>query len=63
MAMKHYNVKERLIEATIRVIAAEGMDKTTTKIIAKEAGLFETYIYQYFSNIFRVNLSKSESIN
>ena len=50
MAMKHYNVKERLIEATIRVIAAEGMDKTTTKIIAKEAGLFETYIYQYFSN-------------
>lgn len=50
MAMKHYNVKERLIEATIRVIAAEGMDKTTTKVIAKEAGLFETYIYQYFSN-------------
>ena len=48
--MKHYNVKERLIEATIKVIAAEGMDKTTTKVIAKEAGLFETYIYQYFSS-------------
>ena len=47
--MKHYNVRDRLIEATIKVIAMEGLDKATTKVIAKEAGLYETYIYQYFS--------------
>ena len=48
--MKHYNVRERLIDGTIKVIARDGLDKTTTKAITTETGLFETYIYQYFKN-------------
>lgn len=48
--MKHYNVRDKLIGATVQVIAADGLDKATTKNIAKEAGLYETYIYQYFSS-------------
>ena len=49
-SMKHYNVRERLIDGTIKVIARDGLDKTTTKAITTETGLFETYIYQYFKN-------------
>ena len=48
--MKHYNVRDKLINATVKVISTQGLDKATTKVIAKEAGLYETYIYQYFSN-------------
>lgn len=48
--MKHYNVRDRLLEGTIQVIATQGLDKATTKAISKKTGLFETYIYQYFSN-------------
>lgn len=48
--MKHYNVRDRLINATVKVISTQGLDKATTKVIAKEAGLYETYIYQYFSS-------------
>ena len=48
--MKHYNVRDRLINATVKVISSQGLDKATTKVIAKEAGLYETYIYQYFSS-------------
>jgi len=47
--MKHYNVRDRLIDGTIKVIARDGLDKATTKAITKETALYETYIYQYFS--------------
>ena len=48
--MKHYNVKERLIDGAIKVIARDGMDKATTKAITTETKLYETYIYQHFKN-------------
>ena len=48
--MKHFNVRSKLIESTIRVVARDGLDKTTTKAIAKESDLHEAYIYQYFQN-------------
>lgn len=48
--MKHYNVRGRLIDRTISVIASEGLDKTTTKAIVKDTDIPEAYIYQYFSS-------------
>lgn len=48
--MKHYNVRGRLIDSTIAVIAAEGLDKTTTKAIAKGVDINEAYIYRCFSD-------------
>lgn len=33
--MKHHNVRNRLIDNTIMVIAANGLEKTTTKAIVK----------------------------
>lgn len=40
--------KLALLGSTIRVIARDGLDKTTTKAIATEANLNEAYIYQLF---------------
>ncbi len=37
-----------LLESTIRIIAREGLDKTTTRAIATEANLNEAYIYRIF---------------
>ena len=48
--MKHYNVKDRLIDGAIKVIARDGLDKATTKAITNETKLYETYIYQHFKN-------------
>jgi len=48
--MKHYNVRERLIENTIRVIAEYGLDKTTTKTIVRGTGINEAYIYSHFDS-------------
>ena len=48
--LKHFNVRSKLIESTIKVIARDGLDKTTTKAIAKESDLHEAYIYQHFEN-------------
>ncbi|MBR3692535.1 MAG: TetR/AcrR family transcriptional regulator [Clostridia bacterium] len=48
--MKHYNVKSTLIERVITVIAAEGLDKTTTKSIVEGTGLNEAYIYRTFED-------------
>ncbi len=48
--MKHENVQEKLIERTIEVIAANGMEKTTTKAIAAGIGISEVYIYRHFAN-------------
>lgn len=43
-------MRSRLIENTIKVIAAQGLDKTTTKTIAKCTDIHEAYIYHYFSD-------------
>lgn len=40
------NAKQAFIEGTVRVVARDGLDKTTTKAIATEAGLSEAYIYR-----------------
>ena len=48
--MKQQNVRNRLIENTIRVIAENGLDKTTTKAIVDGTNINEAYIYSYFKN-------------
>lgn len=40
------NAKQAFIEGTVRVVARDGLDKTTTKAIATEAGLSEAYIFE-----------------
>ena len=47
--LKHHNVRNRLIDNTIMVIAANGLDKTTTKAIVKGTDINEAYIYSHFS--------------
>ncbi|MBQ8338415.1 MAG: TetR/AcrR family transcriptional regulator [Oscillospiraceae bacterium] len=48
--MKQQNARGRLIENTISVIAAEGLDKTTTKAIVRGTDINEAYIYRFFLN-------------
>lgn len=48
--MRVCNVREKLIENTIRVIAQEGLDKTTTKKIVSNTDINEAYIYTYFES-------------
>lgn len=48
--MKHYNVRNRLIDRTIKVIAESGLDKTTTKAIVKGTDINEAYIYRFFKD-------------
>ena len=50
LIVKHFNVRERLIENTIRIIAENGLDKTTTKAIVSGTGINEAYIYSHFSS-------------
>ena len=47
--LKHHNVRSRLIENTIMVIATNGLDKTTTKAIVSGTDINEAYIYSHFS--------------
>ena len=42
--MKHQNVRNRLIENTIRIIAENGFDKTTTKAIVSGTDINEAFI-------------------
>lgn len=48
--MKHFNIRNRLIDRTIMVIAENGLDKTTTQAIVKGTDINEAYIYRYFSD-------------
>ena len=48
--MKHFNVRDRLIENTIKVIASEGLENTTTKAIVRGTDLNEAYIYRVFAD-------------
>ena len=48
--MKHHDVRKRLIEQTIAVIAESGLDKTTTKAIVKGTDINEAYIYRFFKD-------------
>ena len=42
-------MRQLLMESAVRVVAREGMEKTTTKAIAAEAKLNEAYIYKCFA--------------
>ena len=48
--MKQENVRSRLIENTVRIIADYGLDKTTTKAIVSGTDINESYIYSHFSD-------------
>lgn len=48
--MDQENIRQRLIESTIRVISRDGIDKATTKLLAKEADVNEVYIYRLFES-------------
>lgn len=47
---KHENIRQAFIQSAIRVVARVGLDKTTTKAIAADAGLNEAYIYRCFES-------------
>ncbi len=40
--------KQKIIEAAIKLISANGFNATTTALIAKEAGFSEAIIYKYY---------------
>ena len=48
--MSPQDMREKLIERTISVIANEGLDKTTTKAITTGTGINKAYIYRHFSD-------------
>ena len=48
--MKREEVRRKLIEGTIKVIARDGLDKTTTKQISSETDINEAYIQRCFKD-------------
>ena len=48
--MKQDELRFRLIDGTIRVIARDGLEKATTKLIGLETSINEAYIYRCFKN-------------
>ena len=46
--MKGNDIRLKLIDGTIRVIARDGLDKATTKSIGEETSINQAYIYRYF---------------
>lgn len=47
--MKQDEIRQRLIDGTIHVIAQDGLDKATTKQIGTETAVNEAYIYRCFA--------------
>ena len=45
---RNENIRQAFIQSAIRVVARVGLDKTTAKAIAADAGLNEAYIYRCF---------------
>lgn len=43
-------MKRNIMESTVRVVAREGLEKTTTRLISLESKLNEAYIYRCFEN-------------
>ena len=48
--MKRDDIRQRLIDGTIHVIAEEGLEKVTTKQIGQVTQTNEAYIYRCFAN-------------
>lgn len=46
--MTYSKVRNQLMDGVIKVVARDGFDKLTTRSIASECGLHDTYIYRYF---------------
>ncbi|MBR5516754.1 MAG: TetR/AcrR family transcriptional regulator [Firmicutes bacterium] len=46
--MTHNRIRTALMDATISVVARDGIEKLTTRSIASECELHDTYIYRYF---------------
>ena len=44
------DVREMLLDSTVRVIAKSGLEKATTKLIAEKANLNEAYIYRCYDS-------------
>jgi len=48
--MKQDELRRRLIDGTIHVIAQDGLDKATTKQIRIETSINQAYIYRCFED-------------
>lgn len=48
--MKQEEMRQKLIQSAIHVVAAEGIHKATTKAIAAHSGVNEVYIYRTFKD-------------
>ncbi len=48
--MKQGDIRQKLIDGTIHIIARDGLDKATTKQISIETSINEAYIYRCFLN-------------
>ena len=48
--MKQEELRQKLMESAIHVVAAEGIHKATTKAIAAHSGVNEVYIYRTFED-------------
>ena len=46
MQLEVQEMRQVFIDSAVRVVARDGMEKTTTKAIASEAKLNEAYIYK-----------------
>ena len=43
-------VRDALLESTVRIAARHGLERTTTKLIAADAQINEAYIYRCYDN-------------
>ena len=48
--MKNGEIRQLLIDGTIRVIAREGLEKASTKLIGTTTSINEVYIYRCFKS-------------
>lgn len=48
--MEQEYMRQKFIDSTIRIVAAEGIHKATTKAIATHSGINEAYIYRVFKD-------------
>lgn len=46
--MTQNRIRTALMDSAIKVVARDGLDKVTTRSIATECNLHDTYIYRYF---------------
>ncbi|MCQ2399554.1 MAG: TetR/AcrR family transcriptional regulator [Clostridia bacterium] len=47
---KYMEIKNKFIDSTINVIAAQGLDKASTRAIANDCNLNDALIFRYFDN-------------